>query len=488
MKILYKLTLGFAIISLLVGLQAYTGYTGATTIKEKYTIVTEETLPVIEHLNNIRVSGLKIVESTNEILKTSMENKDYIDTEIAEISEYSITYNESMEIYESKVNAYFPEERDFLDNTKINMQDILRLSSELINLKKNGGNQSQIEETERAFIRSEDEFITNMDLALDKEKDELQERTEITNEVMEKLRYNSIFSGIISIFIALGMGYYLSHRISLPIIELKNASSEISKGNLETQIEINTKDEIEDLGRTFNLMTNNLSNSRNETALAIEKQKILNDNLKKSLNEKDMLLREIHHRVKNNLQIVTSLLNLQSQTIEEEKQRLIFTESQNRIYAMALIHEKLYQSQSVEKIDLKEYITGIVTNISESYGNKSNIKFDINVENISLNIDYAVPTGLIINELITNSYKYAFPDKRQGIITIFVRSDENEMIHISIRDNGIGIEKDLDIRNTSSLGLKLIVSLAESQIHGELILNRENGTEFQINFRQDQKL
>lgn len=203
-----------------------------------------------------------------------------------------------------------------------------------------------------------------------------------------------------------------------------------------------------------------------------------------SLEEKEVLLREIHHRVKNNMQIISSLLMLQSENIEDKKQRDIFIDSQNRIHAMALIHEKLYQSTSIAHIDLREYISGIVSNIVYSYGRKNNIKIDINAENINIIIDYAVPIGLIINELVTNSLKYAFPDGRQGTIQICVKSNDNDMIHISIRDDGIGIPKDLDIRNTTSLGLRLITSLAESQLQGEIILNRDNGTEFKINFRQ----
>jgi PAS domain S-box-containing protein len=216
----------------------------------------------------------------------------------------------------------------------------------------------------------------------------------------------------------------------------------------------------------------------------ITDRKLAEVKIKASLEEKEVLLREIHHRVKNNMQIVASLLNLQSQNIEDKKYKNLFIDSQTRIYSMALIHENLYQSESLAQINLKEYIDGIVSNLFESYGHKSNIKLEINVENILINIDNAVPCGLIINELVTNSFKYAFPDGRQGIIKISVKSDDNNTIQISISDNGIGIPKDLDIRNTKSLGLRLIIGFAESQLHGEIILNRDNGTEFQINFRQ----
>jgi two-component sensor histidine kinase len=215
----------------------------------------------------------------------------------------------------------------------------------------------------------------------------------------------------------------------------------------------------------------------------ITERKLAEVKIKASLEEKEVLLREIHHRVKNNMQIISSLLMLQSHNIEDKKYKDIFIESQTRIYSMALIHEKLYQSESLAQINFKEYIDGIVSNIFESYCIKSNIKIDLNIENIPINIDYAVPCGLIINELVTNSLKYAFPDGRPGRIQISLKSGDNNMIQLSISDDGIGIAKDMDIRKTKSLGLHLVTALAESQLHGKIDINREKGTEFQIKFK-----
>jgi len=215
----------------------------------------------------------------------------------------------------------------------------------------------------------------------------------------------------------------------------------------------------------------------------ITERKLADETIRKSLKEKEVLLQEIHHRVKNNMQIVSSLLILQSENIEDKKYKDIFIDSQNRILSMALIHEKLYKSMSFAQIDFKEYVEGIVSNIFESYGLNSNIKIDNNVENVPIKIDFAIPCGLIINELVTNSLKYAFPQRRQGKIRISVSSKDTDMIQISISDDGVGIPKDMDIRNTKSLGLHLVTTLAENQLHGEIILNRERGTEFQINFK-----
>jgi len=205
--------------------------------------------------------------------------------------------------------------------------------------------------------------------------------------------------------------------------------------------------------------------------------------LKESLKEKEILLREIHHRVKNNMQVISSLLILQEELSKDEKVIEMLKDSQNRIMSMALIHEKLYRSENLSKIDLKEYIDDLVSGLFQSYGiSDDEVTLNINVENFSLGIDSAIPCGLIINELVSNSLKHAFPDGRSGEIKIFIRST-NEMIELVIGDNGVGIPKDVDLRKTKSLGLHIVNVLVEKQLHGEIALNREKGTEFRIEFR-----
>ena len=219
------------------------------------------------------------------------------------------------------------------------------------------------------------------------------------------------------------------------------------------------------------------------TVKDITDRKKAEEQIKNSLLEKETLLREIHHRVKNNMQIISSLLLLQSQNIVDQKYLDIFNDINNRILSMALIHEKLYESENLAQINIQEYINDLASNLMDSYGRKGNAKIEINVENIPLNINFAVPCGLILNELITNSLKYAFPKDRHGKIKIVFQKRDGNIIHFSVSDDGIGIPRDMDIRNTKSLGIHLITSLAENQLHGEIILNREGGTEFQINFK-----
>jgi len=216
----------------------------------------------------------------------------------------------------------------------------------------------------------------------------------------------------------------------------------------------------------------------------ITERKRAEEIIMRSLQEKEMLLKEIHHRVKNNMQIVSSLLDHQTRYIKDKNVIDIFTESQNRIASMALVHEKLYQSKDLARIDLYDYINDLVANLFQSYmDNSSKITLNMNIENIQLDIDLAIPCGLIINELVTNSLKYAFPEGRTGEIIIAFRKIEENMFELAIGDNGIGLPPDLDFRKTNSLGLHLVTILAENQLHGEIILNRNAGMEFQIKFR-----
>ncbi|MCZ7397569.1 MAG: PAS domain S-box protein [Candidatus Methanoperedens sp.] len=208
------------------------------------------------------------------------------------------------------------------------------------------------------------------------------------------------------------------------------------------------------------------------------------DQIKSSLKEKETLLKEIHHRVKNNMQIVSSLLDHQAQYIKDKNVIDIFTESQNRILSMSLVHEKLYQSEDLAKIDFYNYINDLVANLFQSYAaNSGKITLNISIENIQIDIDLAIPCGLIANELITNSLKYAFPEGTEGEIKIAFRKKEENMLEFVISDDGIGLPKDLDFRKTESLGLHLVTILAENQLHGEINLIRGKGTEFQIKFR-----
>ena len=204
-----------------------------------------------------------------------------------------------------------------------------------------------------------------------------------------------------------------------------------------------------------------------------------------SLQEKELLLREIHHRVKNNLQVISSLLSLQSRTSKDEQAIEMAKESQNRIKVMALIHEKLYRSKDFANVEFNDYIKNLVNDLFASYRvSASRISLKLEIEDLSLGIDTAIPTGLIINELVTNCLKYAFSKDSDGEIRISLCSLDDGQNELIVRDNGVGIPETLDIKNAESLGLRMITNLTERSLHGKVSINRDNGTEFRIIFRE----
>lgn len=206
------------------------------------------------------------------------------------------------------------------------------------------------------------------------------------------------------------------------------------------------------------------------------------DRIKASLAEKEVLLKEIHHRVKNNLQVISSLLKLQSRYIQDSRVSEMLKESQNRVRSMALVHEQLYQSKDLSNIDFAEYIQNLAHNLFQAYEiDTEGVKLQTNIAPCSLNIDTAVPCGLIINELVTNSLKYAFKGQTQGTIKIDFTLDNNRVCVLAVSDSGIGLPQDFDYRNARTLGLRLVGSLVK-QIRGKIELLETAGTSFKITF------
>lgn len=212
----------------------------------------------------------------------------------------------------------------------------------------------------------------------------------------------------------------------------------------------------------------------------ISERKAAEDALKASLREKEILLKEIHHRVKNNLQVVTSLLGLQSRRVADEKVRTMFLESQNRIQSLALLHEKLYQSRSVCDIDCQEYVHSLVTHLFHAYG----VSFDriavrIDLGGSRMDLDRALPCGLILNELVSNCLKHAFPEGRTGEIRVQMTSPVQTEEVLLIADDGVGLRQGPDSGQAKSLGLWLVKILAE-QLGARLEVKSGKGTEVRL--------
>lgn len=216
----------------------------------------------------------------------------------------------------------------------------------------------------------------------------------------------------------------------------------------------------------------------------ITKRKEAEEALTESLKEKDVLLRELYHRTKNNMQVISSLLALKADLINDESAKNILNEMGARIRAIALIHQKLYQSKNLSRIDLKEYIKDLAKLLTDSYKTTSGkISLVLELESVNVLIDTAIPCGLIINELITNSLKYAFPGDREGKISIKLHQSKDGVIALEIADNGIGIPEDKDLLNSGSLGIQLIKSIAEYQLFGDIDFQTKNGVSCIINLK-----
>jgi hypothetical protein len=217
----------------------------------------------------------------------------------------------------------------------------------------------------------------------------------------------------------------------------------------------------------------------------ITERKQVEELIRRSLSEKEVLLKEIHHRVKNNMQVVSSLLMLQSKYIRDDTVRAIFNESRNRIHSMSLIHEKLYGSADLAHIDFSEYAGVLVKELGGMY-NRPDIAFSVNMPGIPLDINTGIPCGLIINELVSNSLKHAFTEDGKGTIIVGLCEDHEGRYVLTVEDDGIGFPADLDFRDTSSLGLQLVTTLA-TQLNGTIELftgglSTAQGTVFKITF------
>jgi len=207
------------------------------------------------------------------------------------------------------------------------------------------------------------------------------------------------------------------------------------------------------------------------------------ESLRKSLEEKETLLQEIHHRVKNNMQIISSLLKLQSDGIDDDQVKDVLKESKSRVFAMSAVHETLHESENLSEISLKTYLSKITTSIFQTYSiNPAQVELKSDVEDIPISINQASPLGLILNELISNSLKYAFPNEEKGEIRVSLKKKDKEL-ELIVKDNGRGISKDFDWKNADSLGLQLVRTLVENQLDGSIDMENQNGTKFIIKFK-----
>lgn len=269
------------------------------------------------------------------------------------------------------------------------------------------------------------------------------------------------------------------------IIKHKENISKVLKGE---QVQPYESTLIDNEGKTHYIMIslnpltkNNVISSFHVICNDITDLKLAEKEIKKSLQEKELLLQEIHHRVKNNMQIISSLLNLQSYNVTEEETKDILKDSQGRIKAMSMVHEKLYQSPDLSHVNFKGYIEKLVYNLFYSYEIPNSVKVNIDIDDIELNMETTIPLGLIINELVTNSLKFAFPDNEGSIYIILKTNGDKHTLTVS--DDGVGFNKEIKIEKMTSLGLQLVNSLV-NQLDGSIDIDYTKGAKFTIKFQE----
>ena len=240
--------------------------------------------------------------------------------------------------------------------------------------------------------------------------------------------------------------------------------------------------------KTILLFARNILNEDNEIIGSVniaydvskrrEKEKELEDQLK----EKEVLLQEVHHRVKNNLQVIVSMLNLQSHSIDDIEVKTLIYEMQNRVRSMALVHDNIFKSKSFTEINFPIYIQRLTNDLFQNYSIDSKlIKLKIECDDITFDISKAISLGLILNEIISNSLKFAFPKGKKGEVRVSLLKKKNDMVELIVSDNGIGLKGKVDFDNAGSLGLLLIDTLSH-QIDAEMIFDQTNGTKYLFNF------
>lgn len=280
----------------------------------------------------------------------------------------------------------------------------------------------------------------------------------------------------------------LSLAILVVLMIWVNASK--SKVNKALKIEVRERSRTEnelkkiksELEQRVMLRTSELTRLNESLQNEVSDRRQYQEKLELSLEEKDVMMKEIHHRVKNNMQVISSLLKMQANYIDDETIVGIFDDSYHRVKSMSLIHEKLYRSDDLARIDFQDYVQSLTSLLMNTFTPPCQIEFEFNLRDILLDVNIAIPCGLIINEIITNSLKYAFADRKHGKLIINMTHDLFSGYILKIKDNGIGLPEGFDVNKTRSLGMRLVYLLSEDQLEGKVEIVSDNGTEFIITF------
>jgi two-component sensor histidine kinase len=284
--------------------------------------------------------------------------------------------------------------------------------------------------------------------------------------------------GTVTLIIGVLGSWLFARNITKPLHSLQSFAAKVATGALNARATVESGDEIGDLAESINRMVQSLEANEQKLRNTVKSEA--------AAREKEILLREIHHRVKNNMQILTSLLRLQGRRANSEEMRNVLLESEARIRSMGMLHEKLYQSESVSSIDMNGYLrslTNELLRVNTPAGKRREVRLNIN--GIALGMDTALPCGLIVTELVSNSLKYAFPTQIEGVIYVSIELASSGEYALIVWDNGVGVPAGFDPAKAESLGMRLVTMLTD-QLNGKCAFTAEQGTRWEIKFRESQ--
>ncbi len=310
-----------------------------------------------------------------------------------------------------------------------------------------------------------------------------------TEELYSSVRTRTTIVGLLVMIAGIAFVIMVSSVVTRPLNTVKETALRIHAGEITRRTGLTGGDEVSQVGKAFDIMMDQLeSANRNLEQRVIERtreleeeiaeRKLSDEKLRASLHEKEILLKEIHHRVKNNMQTICSMLNLQAGKISDPLLRDLFLESQARIRSMASVHERLYQSEKLAKIDFADYLQGMTRELVRAI-RVEGVSIDVHCEQIFFPIDLAIPCGLIANELISNALKHAFGAAGQGMVRVEFKRGAGQSVELIVEDNGKGFPAGVDFRNMTSMGMTLVVALTE-QINAAVDLQRGEGTRFRV--------
>lgn len=311
-------------------------------------------------------------------------------------------------------------------------------------------------------------------------------RKRVTNLLMVSSSLAILILLIINVAI-FGTNFLLSRKyLFKPLSKLEATVRVIAGGDLDASIDISSRDEIGQLARSFKQMMDNLRKItafRDDLDHEVQERKKIELELKDSLKEKEVLLKEVHHRVKNNMQIIQSLLSLQNNKIENFEFKEAIQDSSNRIRSMALVHETLYRSEDFSNLNLYTYFESIIHGLFRIYNTPDKtIDWNVEVDSVDLDLDKSIACGLIINELVTNSLKYAFTNVTNGNVNIRLSMQDPGEVRLTVLDDGIGLPEGMDTQRINSIGLQIVRLLSEDQLDGRIDIFNDNGVTFDIRF------